>query len=101
MRTKKRAKPKRTNKRRSMISKKEYKSLIAKRQHHHKLSWSQRKKLDDALLVNYCSCLKHVRHDKQTKKGLEYPICMSSVYKKRGFKSPKNVNQHCKKTVKR
>jgi hypothetical protein len=103
---KRKAKPKRTKRHKrhkdqlTMISKKEYKSLIAARQHHHKLSLAQRKKLDEALLVNYCSCLKHVRGDKKVKKGLEYPICMSSVYKKRGFSYPKNAKKRCK-TVKR
>ena len=98
---KKKVKDKRTRRhnrghRSTKISTQEYKSLIKKRQHHHKLSLRQRKKLDEALLVNYCSCLKRVRYDKKTKKGLEYPICISSVYKKRGFRSPKKANQHCK-----
>ena len=34
---------------------------------------------------------------KEYEEGLEYPICMSSVYTKRGFKAPKNVKEKCKK----
>jgi hypothetical protein len=80
-----------------MISEKEYKMLINKRQHNQKLSLSQRKKLDHALFVNYCSCIKHLKYDKKVKDYLEYPFCMSSIYTKRGFKSPKNIMNKCKK----
>ena len=80
-----------------MISKSKYKELIKKRQHHKKLTPSQRKKLDHALFMNYCSCIKKLKYDTKTKENLEYPFCMSSIYTKRGFKSPKGVTKRCKK----
>ncbi len=81
----------------NMISKKKYNELIKKRQHHKKLTLTERKQLDHSLFINYCSCIKKLKNNKKTKKNLEYPICMSSVYKKRKFKSPKNVRSKCKK----
>jgi len=80
----------------NMISKKKYNELIKKRQHHKKLTLTERKQLDHALLMNYCSCIKKLKN-KKTKKNLEYPICMSSIYNKRKFKSPKNAKSKCKK----
>jgi hypothetical protein len=80
-----------------LISKDKYKELIRKRQHHKKLSLSQRKKLDHALFINYCSCIKSLKYNNKIKDNLEYPICMSSIYTKRGFKSPKGVTKRCKK----
>ena len=79
-----------------MISKKKYNELIKKRQHHKKMTLKERKQLDHALLINYCSCIKKLKN-KKTKKNLEYPICMSSIYNKRKFKSPKNARSKCKK----
>ena len=46
-----------------LISKDKYKELIRKRQHHKKLSLSQRKKLDHALFNNYCSCIKSLKYN--------------------------------------
>ena len=80
-----------------MISKKKYQELIKKRQHHKKLSLKQRKQLDHALFVNYCSCVKSLKYDPKVKDNLEYPVCMSSIYKKRGFKPPKGVTVKCSK----
>lgn len=80
----------------NLISKKKYNELIKKRQHHKKMTLKERKQLDHALLINYCSCIKKLKN-KKTKKNLEYPICMSSVYNKRKFKSPKNARSKCKK----
>ena len=96
---KKKKKPKYSLKRskKRMISKKQYKELIKKRQHHKKLTPSQRKKLDHALFINYCSCVKSLKYDKKVKDYLEYPVCMSSVYKKRGFEVPKGVTARCSK----
>jgi len=80
-----------------MISKTKYKELIQKRQHHKKLTPSQRKKLDHALFINYCSCVKSLKYDPKVKDYLEYPVCMSSIYKKRGFEVPKGVTARCSK----
>jgi len=86
-------KAKRTKKR--MISQTKYKELIKKRQHHKKLSLTERKQLDRTLFVKYCSCVKSLKYDKKVKDYLEYPVCMSSIYKKRGFKPPKGVTKRC------
>lgn len=85
------------NSKKRMISKKKYKELIQKRQHNKKLSLNERKKLDHALFINYCSCVKSLKYDSKVKDYLEYPVCMSSIYKKRGFNPPKGVTVRCKK----
>ena len=81
-----------------MISKTKYKELIKKRQHHKKLSLKERKQLDEALFVNYCSCVKSLKYSTKVKDYLEYPVCMSRIKKKRGFGVPKNANAKCKQT---
>jgi len=78
-----------------MISKTKYTELIKKRQHNKKLTLNERKQLDHALFINYCSCVKSLKYDKKVKDFLEYPVCMSSIYKKRGFKAPKGVTEKC------
>jgi len=80
-----------------LIPEEQYKELIRKRQHKDKLTLQERKKLDHALFIKYCSCVKKLKYKKDVKENLEYPFCMSSVYTKRGFKSPKNVLKRCKK----
>lgn len=84
------------NTKKKMISKTKYKELIKKRQHHKKLSLRERKQLDHALFTNYCSCIKSLKYSTKVKDYLEYPVCMSSIYKKRGFRVPKNVTAKCK-----
>jgi len=96
-RTKKKPKYSLKRYKKRMISKTKYKELIAKRQHNKKLTPNQRKKLDHALFTNYCSCVKSLKYDKKVKDYLEYPVCMSSVYKKRGFTPPKGVTKRCSK----
>jgi len=78
-----------------MISKTKYTELIKKRQHNKKLTLNERKQLDHALFINYCSCVKSLKYDKKVKDFLEYPVCMNSIYKKRGFKAPKGVTAKC------
>jgi len=85
------------NAKKRMLSKKKYNELIKKKKNRKKLSLKERKQLDHALFINYCSCIKQLKYNDKTKKNLEYPICMSSVYTKRKFKSPKNVKSKCKK----
>ena len=51
----------------------------------------------NALFLKYCSCVKTLKYKKDLQANLEYPFCMSSVYTKRGFKSPKGVTKRCKK----
>ena len=95
----KKKKPKYSLKRakKRIVSKKKYQELIQKRQHHKKLTLNERKQLDEALFVNYCSCVKSLKYDSKVKDYLEYPVCMSSIYKKRGFKPPKGVTIKCGK----
>ena len=80
-----------------MISKKRYQDLIKKRQHNVKLTLNERKQLDHALFVNYCSCVKSLKYNEKVKDYLEYPICLSSVYNKRGLTPPKGVTAKCGK----
>ena len=80
-----------------MISKSKYKELIYKRQHNKKLSLKQRKQLDYALFINYCSCIKDLKYNNKVKDYLEYPFCMSSIYNKRNFSPPKGITSRCKK----
>ena len=54
-----------------LISKDKYKELIRKRQHHKKLSISQRKKLDHALFIKYCSCINSLKYNEKVKKPLK------------------------------
>ena len=75
----------------------QYKKLIQKRKSKKKLTKKQNKKLDDALFIRYCRCIKKLQYDTEITKGLEYPLCMSSVYTKRGFKPPKKVQLKCTK----
>ena len=80
-----------------ILSKKEYTKLIKKRKSKKKLTKSENKRLDHTLFIKYCKCVKHLKYSKDTKDNLEYPICTSSVYTKRGFKPPKDIRKRCKK----
>ena len=92
------SKDKRTKRRSNkIISDKKYKELIKKRQHHKKLSLTERKQLDNALFIKYCSCVKSLKFDKNVKDYLEYPFCMNSIYKQRGFSAPPDVTEKCSK----
>jgi len=48
-----------------------------------------------------CRCIKAIKFNKKKnktlKKGAEYPICLSSIYIKRGLKVPKNAIKKCYK----
>ena len=98
---KKKDKKKLTKKEKSLrnariLTKKQYKGLIEKRTKKKRLTKKEKKQLDHTLFIKYCRCIKKLKYDPQTEKGLEYPICTSSVYTKRGFKTPKNVKKKCK-----
>lgn len=80
-----------------ILSKKDYNILIKKRKSKKKLTKKQNKKLDHTLFIKYCKCVKHLKYSKKKKDYLEYPICTSAVYTKRGFKPPKNIRKRCKK----
>ena len=66
------------------ISLKKYKELIKKKRSKKRLTKREKKLLDDTLFYKYCKCNLHFEKKKQN----GYGICMSSVYKKRGFKTP-------------
>jgi hypothetical protein len=86
---------KKSLKRARLLSKKEYDKFIKLKQKN-KISKKQLKKLDHTLFIKYCKCIKTLKNKKKKKSINEYPICMSSVYTKRGFKAPKNVKKRCK-----
>ena len=48
-------------------------------------------------MIKYCKCIKKIKYDKKIKKNLEYPFCASSVYKKRKFRTPKDIKKRCKR----
>ena len=92
---------KKTKKRKSirtarMVSKKRYSNLIKKKKSRKRMTKRDKKDLDRALFVNYCKCIKKLKYSKDYEKGLEYPICISSIYKKRGIKPPKDITKKCK-----
>ena len=92
---------KKTKKRKSirtarMVSKKRYSNLIKKKKSRKRMTKRDKKDLDRALFVNYCKCIKKLKYSKDYEKGLEYPICTSSIYKKRGIKPPKDITKKCK-----
>jgi len=95
-RTKKRTK-KRSLRKSKLLSKKNYEDFIKKRQKKKKLTKKQNKDLDHTLFIKYCKCIKNLKYSKKMKPNLEYPICTSSVYTKRGFRLPKDIKKKCKK----
>ena len=74
------------------ISKKKYGKLLRKQ----RLSLKEKKTLDRELFLNYCKCVKKIKYDKNYDKGLEYPICMNSIYKNRNLTPPERVAFKCK-----
>ena len=80
-----------------ILSEKKYKDYIQKRKSKKKLTKKQNKELDHTLMIKYCKCIKKIKYDKKIKKNLEYPFCASSVYKKRKFRTPKDIKKRCKR----
>ena len=78
------------------LSDKQYKTLIQKKKQH-TLTKSQSKTLDRELFINYCKCLKRLTYDSSVKQGLAYPVCISSIYKNRGFVVPRGITKRCKR----
>lgn len=71
---------------------KTYKRLLKKK----KLTKKEDIQLKKLMKKKYCSCLRKVRVSGSIKKGIEYPICLSSIYIKRNKKTPKNPRKICK-----
>jgi len=79
--------------------KNKYKTFI-KRKQKGKLTKKNSKWLNKKLQNKLCKCIKGLKSSnkkKRYKKGSEYPICLSSIYTKRGFKPPKKAIKRCKK----
>ena len=94
--TKKKTKKKSIKKAR-MVSKKRYSQLIKKKRSKKRMTKRDKRDLERALFINYCKCVKKLKYSKNYTEGIEYPICISSIYKKRGIKPPKNIIQQCQK----
>jgi hypothetical protein len=73
-----------------------YQDLIERRKSKRRLTPRQKKQLDNELFVNYCKCIKRLKYDTKTPANLEYPVCASSVYTKRGFPFPPGTLARCK-----
>lgn len=69
-----------------------YKRLLKKKN----LTKKEDSQLKRLMKRKYCSCLTKVKRSKKVKKGIEYPICISSIYTKRNKKTPKNPRKICK-----
>ena len=78
--TKKRRKKRFTQK----ISDKKYKKLIKKKKSKKRLTKREEKILQETLYYKYCKCNLNFEREKQN----GYGICMNSIYKNRGFKTP-------------
>ena len=79
------------------IGKKKYSKLLRKKRTKKKMTKKEKRQLDHALFINYCKCIKSLKYSKKYEEGIEYPICTSSIYKKRGFKPPKTIQKICRK----
>ena len=80
------------------ISLKKYKELIKKKRGKKRLTKREKKLLDDTLFYKYCKCNLHF----EKKKRNGYGICMNSIYKNRGFKTPKlKRGNRCKDVYKK
>ena len=75
------------------LSPKNYKRTLRKK----RLSAKEKRSLNRSLFKNYCKCIKKLKYSKNVSKGLEYPICMKSIYLQRGETPPRNVQKECKK----
>ena len=96
---KQRSGSKRKNTRKKKIKVNKYNRLIQQKQNG-KLTKKKSKWLDKNLQNKLCKCIKGLKSSKKKKrykKGSEYPICLSSIYTKRGFKPPKLAIKSCKK----
>jgi hypothetical protein len=75
-----------------------YHALVQRRRTKKRISKSDKKSLDKEMNQRFCKCLRAVKYSKKIKKGSQYPICMRSIYKNRGFDVPRGVIKNCSKT---
>ena len=92
---KKHKKTKRKKTRRRVPTDERYHALVQQRQSKKRMSKSDKKSLDKELNQRFCKCVRTVKYSKKIKKGGQYPICMRSIYKNRGFDVPKGVIKNC------
>lgn len=76
-----------------MVTRTRYRELLSKK----RLTEKEKKDLERALFVNYCKCIKNLTYSKTVRKGAAYPICVSSIYKRRKKTPPKDLKKRCKK----
>ena len=89
------------------INEKEYKELIKKRKQS-KISKSDKIKLDKALHIKFCYCIKKLYIKNTMRQAFfntepkynPYAICTSSIYKKREFNVPPSAARKCRKKYK-
>ena len=80
------------------ISLKKYKELIKKKRSKKRLTKREKRLLNNTLFYKYCKCNLHFEKKKQN----GYGICMNSIYKNRGFKTPKmKRGNRCKDVYKK
>ena len=91
-----RKKKKRSLQKTKKIGKNKYEKLIRKKKTKKRMTKKETKELQHALFINYCKCIKKLKYSKEYEENLEYPICMSSIYTKRGFTPPKKIKKKCK-----
>jgi hypothetical protein len=81
--------------RRLPLTDERYHAFVQQRQSKKRMSKSDKKSLDKELNQRFCKCVRTVKYSKKIKKGSQYPICMRSIYKNRGFDVPKGVIKNC------
>ena len=74
-----------------------YHALVQQRRSRKRMSSKDKKSLDKELNKKFCKCVRTVKYNKTIKKGIQYPICMKSIYKNRGFEVPKGAIKNCSK----
>lgn len=79
------------------LSDKRFYFLLDKRKKKITMNKRENYQLDFALNRKYCNCIEILKFKNyKSKKNINpYGICNSSIYKKRGLKSPKNVRKKC------
>ena len=90
------AKKRRSIRKTRKIGKDKYERLIRKKKTKKRMTKKEKRQLDHALFINYCKCIKKLKYSKEYEENIEYPICTSSIYKKRGLTPPKNIKKKCK-----
>ena len=73
------------------MSEDKYKKLLSKK----RLSKKEKKKLDKALHMKYCKCVKSIKYGQKNPGA--YAICANSVYKNRGLDMPFRAARDCSK----